>query len=254
MIDTHAHIYSEEFSGEIDLILENASAAGISKILMPNIDVSTIDSMIQLERAYPEQCYAMMGLHPCYVKEDFKEQLEVIEGWFRRRKFLAVGEIGTDLYWDKTYWKEQVEAFHFQCELALTYDLPVVIHCRDSIDENIALVEEYSSRSLRGVFHCFTGSLQQAEKILSQGFYLGIGGVATFKNGGLDKVIPHLDQNKIVLETDAPYLAPAPKRGKRNEPSYLSHICSKLSGYLQMSTEEIDQLTTLNAKKLFFPG
>ena len=254
MIDTHAHIYAEEFAGDIEEVMLNAKEVGVDKILMPNIDVHSIDSLLDLEKAYPGRCYAMMGLHPCYVKDDFRKQLEVVESWFSKRSFLAVGAIGTDLYWDKTYWDQQVEAFHFQCELALNYDLPVAIHCRDSIDETIAMVEEYAGKGLRGVFHCFTGTVEQAERISQQGFYLGIGGVSTFKNGGMDKVIPKLDRSRIILETDAPYLAPAPMRGKRNEPGFLVHIVKKLSEFLGISPQEVENLTTLNANELFFPN
>ena len=253
MIDTHAHIYAEEFEEDIEEVVNRATAIGIDKILMPNIDANSIDAMLRLEENYTGICYAMMGLHPCHVKSDYKEQLKVVEEWFAKRHFLAVGEIGTDLYWDKTYWNPQVEAFHFQCEIALKYDLPVAIHCRKSLDENIAMVEEYSGKGLKGVFHCFTGSIVQAERIVDQGFYLGLGGVSTFKNGGLDRIIPHLEKSKIVLETDAPYLAPTPKRGKRNEPKLLIHICEKIAEYLKMSVKEVDELTTGNAERLFFP-
>ncbi|MDE0470891.1 MAG: TatD family hydrolase [Ekhidna sp.] len=253
MIDTHAHIYAEEFEEDIEEVVNRAIEVRIDKILMPNIDANSIDAMLRLEEKYEGVCYAMMGLHPCYVKGDYKEQLSVVEEWFTKRDFLAVGEIGTDLYWDKIYKDQQVEAFHFQCEIALKYDLPVVIHCRESLDENIAMVEEYSGKGLKGVFHCFTGSIDQAERIVDQGFYLGLGGVSTFKNGGLDKIIPHLDKSKIVLETDAPYLAPTPKRGKRNEPKLLIYICEKIAKYLKMSIKEVNELTTENAETLFFP-
>ncbi|MBC6410083.1 MAG: TatD family hydrolase [Ekhidna sp.] len=253
MIDTHAHIYSKEFEKDIEEVINHAVEIGVDKILMPNIDIDSIDPMLKLEENHAGTCYAMMGLHPCYVKDDYKERLKIVEEWFSKRDFLAVGEIGTDLYRDKTYRNQQVEAFHFQCELALKYALPIVIHCRESIDENIAMVEEYAGKGIKGVFHCFTGNIAQAERIIAQGFYLGIGGVSTFKNGGLDKVIPHLDKSKIVLETDAPYLAPTPKRGERNEPKLLTHICEKISAYLEMSFEEVDELTTRNAERLFFP-
>jgi len=253
MIDTHAHIYYETFQEDIEEVIDRAAAVGVDKILMPNIDINSIDSMLQLEEDYAGTCYAMMGLHPCYVKDDYREQLKVVGEWFTKRGFLAVGEIGTDLYWDKTYRNQQVEAFHFQCEIALKYDLPIVVHCRESIDENIAMVEEYSGRGLKGVFHCFSGNIDQAEKIMSQGFYLGIGGISTFKNGGLDRVIPLLDKSKILLETDAPYLAPTPKRGKRNEPAFLAHICERIAAYLAMSFKEVGELTTENVERLFFP-
>lgn len=253
-IDTHAHIYVEEFTQDIDEVIKRAIDSGVEKILLPNIDVDTIESMLELEAKYPAYCFPMMGLHPCSVKEDFKEQLDQVESWLSKRKFLAVGEIGTDLYWDKTFWPQQQEAFRIQCELALKNSIPVAIHCRDSIDETIALVEDFSKQGLKGVFHCFTGSAEQGKKITDLGFYLGLGGVSTFKNGGLDQVIPHLDLDKILLETDSPYLAPTPDRGKRNEPAKVSIIASKIGDYLNISPEEVGFLTTKNANALFFPS
>ncbi|MEP0987333.1 TatD family hydrolase [Ekhidna sp.] len=253
MIDTHAHIYLEHFQEDIDQVVERAQERGIDKILMPNIDQTSIDQMLYLEEKYPNICYPMMGLHPCSVKEDFERELKLVEDWFEKRKFIAVGEMGTDLYWDKTFWEQQQEAFHFQCQLALRYDIPVVIHCRETIDETIELVEQYKEDGLKGVFHCFTGSEQQGKQITDLGFYLGLGGVSTFKNGGMDKVIPQLDRTRIILETDSPYLTPAPHRGKRNEPAYVSIIAGKVSEYLGISKEALDELTTANANALFFP-
>jgi TatD DNase family protein len=253
MIDTHAHIYAEEFKADIDDVIKRALGSGISKILMPNIDHESIDVMLELEEKYPNVCYSMMGLHPCSVKADFEKQLYEVESWLEKKKFLAVGEMGTDLFWDKTFWKQQQEAFKIQCNLALKHDLPIVIHCRETIDETITLVRGFSDRGLRGVFHCFTGNTEQAKQITDLGFYLGIGGVATFKNGGLDQVIPHVDRNRIVLETDSPYLAPTPNRGKRNEPCYVSLVAEKVSAYLEISLKEVDILTTNNANALFFP-
>jgi len=252
MIDTHAHIYLEEFSEDLDLVISRAREIGIQKILMPNIDRHSIASMIDLESRFPETCFAMMGLHPCYVKEDFEEQLKIVEGWFQKRSFLAVGEIGTDLYWDKTYWKQQQEAFYFQCDLALNYSLPVVIHCRDSMDETIELVKAYAHNGLKGVFHCFNGTIEQGKMITEMGFYLGLGGVSTFKNAGMNEVIPHLDQSKILLETDSPYLAPTPKRGKRNEPFYLNFVAEKVSEFLNVEKKELIEQTNKNANALFF--
>lgn len=254
MIDTHAHIYAAEFDEDIDEVIQHAQDLGITKILMPNIDHESIDGMLALEEKYPNMCYAMMGLHPCSVKKDFQKHLYEVEEWLSKRKFLAVGEMGTDLYWDKTHWEEQKEAFKIQCELALKYDLPIVIHCRETIDETISLVEDYADKGLKGVFHCFTGSIDQANRITKLGFYLGLGGVATFKNGGLNEVIPDLDKSKIVLETDSPYLAPTPNRGKRNEPSYVRLVGEKVAEYLKLSIKEVDELTTTNANALFFPS
>lgn len=253
MIDTHAHIYLEHFQEDRNEVIQRALDAGVKRILLPNIDSTSIDSMLELEEKYPGVCYAMMGLHPCSVKEDFKKELQLVEDWLNKRLFLAVGEMGTDLYWDKTFWEQQKEAFHFQCELALKHDLPIVIHCRESIDETIKLVGQYEGRGLRGVFHCFTGTMEQARQITDMNFYLGLGGVSTFKNGGMDQVIPNLDRTKIILETDSPYLTPTPHRGKRNEPAYVSLVADKVAEYLTITKEELDELTTANANALFFP-
>ncbi len=252
MIDSHAHIYLDNFNQDIDAVISRAIDAGVEKILLPNIDADSIDPMLALEAKYPGICYPMMGLHPCSVKQDFEQQLEIIESWFKKRSFLAVGEIGTDLYWDKTFWDQQKESFHFQCNLALKYDIPIVIHCRDSIDETIELVSHYENKGLNGVFHCFTGSIEQGRIITEMGYYLGLGGVSTFKNSGLDKVIPHLDTTKILLETDSPYLTPAPYRGKRNEPAYVQLVAQKVAELLSMSQEELNKLTTKNTNDLFF--
>ncbi|MEM8939233.1 MAG: TatD family hydrolase [Bacteroidota bacterium] len=252
MIDTHAHIYLSDFNEDIDSIVARAKAAGVEKVLLPNIDVHSIRPMLELENKYPNFCYSMMGLHPCYVKEDFQKQLKVVKDWLEKRKFLAVGEIGTDLYWDKSFWEQQKEAFHSQCEMALHHNIPVVIHCRDSIHETIELVSKYKNEGLKGVFHCFTGTVDQGLKISEMGLYLGVGGVSTFKNGGLDKVIPHLDRSKIILETDAPYLAPTPHRGKRNEPAFILLVAEKIAQYLKMSLQELNDVTTKNANDLFF--
>lgn len=254
MIDTHAHIYLEHFAEDLDEVIKRALDQGIEKILLPNIDSTSIDQMLDLELKYPEVCYPMMGLHPCSVKDDFEKELQLVEEWLNKRTFLAVGEMGTDLYWDKTFWEQQKEVFHFQCELALLHDIPIVIHCRETIDETIDLVSGYHNKGLKGVFHCFTGTADQAKRITDLGFYLGLGGVSTFKNGGLDQVIPQLDRNKIILETDSPYLTPTPHRGKRNEPSYVSLVRDIVAEYLKTSEEAIDELTTANANKLFFPS
>ena len=253
MIDTHAHIYLEHFENDVDEVIERALEKGVQKILLPNIDSTTIDAMLELEEKYPNVCYPMMGLHPCSVKEDFEKELKIVEDWFSKRSFLALGEMGTDLYWDKTFWNQQKEAFHFQCELAIGHDLPIVIHCRETIDETIELVSQYEGKGLHGVFHCFTGDESQGKRITDLGFYLGLGGVSTFKNGGLDQVIPSLDRSKLVLETDSPYLTPTPHRGKRNEPSYVSLVAEKVAEYLNLSKAELVELTTKNANALFFP-
>lgn len=250
-IDSHAHIYLDKFKKDIDEVLQRSFDKGVNKIFMPNIDHTSIDDMFELENKYPDNCIPMMGLHPCSVNKNFEKELYLVEEWLNKRDFAAVGEIGTDLYWDKSFWEQQKEAFTIQVKWAKEKNLPVVIHCRDSIDETIALVEELQDDSLRGVFHCFTGSVDQAKRIEALGFYLGLGGVSTFKNGGMDKVIPELSIEKIVLETDSPYLAPAPHRGKRNEPSYIPDIAKKIATYLEKGLDEVAEITTQNSLNLF---
>jgi TatD DNase family protein len=250
LIETHAHIYSEQFQADLDDVLERSLEAGLEKIYMPNIDHTSIDAMLEIEAKH-QFCIAMMGLHPCSVNKDFEKELYIIEKWLAKRNWSAIGEIGTDLYWDKTFWEQQQEAFKIQCQWAVKYDRPVVIHCRESIDETIALIENIAESKLRGVFHCFSGDLKQAEKIIELGFYLGIGGVATFKNGGIDKILPEIDLKHIVLETDSPYLAPAPHRGKRNEPAYIELVADRVGILKNTSFEDIAIATTENAKKLF---
>jgi TatD DNase family protein len=250
-IDTHAHIFSEEFKPDRADIIGRAIDAGVKRIYMPNIDHTSIDEMMEVEQRHPDLCFSMMGLHPTSVKKDFEKELYAVEEWLFKRKFAAVGEMGTDLYWDKSFWEQQKEAFKIQVGWAKKLKLPIVIHCRESIDETIELLEPMLNNELTGVFHCFTGTLEQARKITSMGFYLGLGGVATFKNGGVDKVIPDLELDNIVLETDSPYLAPVPHRGKRNEPSYIPIIAEKIIGLKKISREELQAITTRNALRLF---
>jgi TatD DNase family protein len=250
-VDTHAHIFSEEFKVDRADIVGRAIDAGVKRIYMPNIDHSSIDGMLELEEKYKGTCFSMMGLHPTSVKKGFERELYIIEEWLGKRKFEAVGEMGTDLYWDKTFWSEQQEAFRIQVGWAKKHKLPIVIHCRESIDETIALLEPLLTDGFTGVFHCFTGTLEQARKITSMGFYLGLGGVTTFKNGGIDKIIPDLELDNIVLETDSPFLAPVPHRGKRNEPSYIPIIAEKITGLKKISKEELQSITTRNALRLF---
>ena len=251
MIDTHAHIYLKDFEEDLDLVIGRAQQQGIEQILMPNIDSTTIESMLKVENQYPEMCKSMIGLHPCSVKKDFERELYTVEEWINKQQFVAIGEIGTDLYWDKTLFEEQKEAFKIQCQLALTHHLPVAIHCRESIDETIELVTPFAEQGLRGVFHCFTGSTEQAERVAHLGFLLGIGGVLTFKNSVLDSVIEKVHQRHLLLETDSPYLAPAPFRGKRNEPVYLRQIVEKLTAVQGSSFRDVVEETTKNARELF---
>lgn len=251
MIDTHAHIYADEFDQDRDQVITRAIEQGIDKILMPNIDIHSIEPMLTTQALYPDVCHSMMGLHPCYVDNNVKKNLETIYSWFDKHSFIAVGEIGIDLYWDKTYQAEQESAFITQLNWAKEMSLPVVIHTRDSIEETLTLLRKEQDGSLSGVFHCFGGSLEQAKAINDLGFHLGLGGVSTFKNGGMDQVIPHLDINYLILETDCPYLAPVPHRGKRNEPAYTALVAQRIADLRQVSVEDIDTLTTHNARRLF---
>lgn len=251
MIDTHAHIYASEFDNDRDDVVKRALEQGINKILLPNIDLESIEPMLKTEASYPEVCHSMMGLHPCYVDGNVEQTLEIIRGWFDKHSFIAVGEIGIDLYWDKTFRTEQEMAFVTQLNWAKEMDLPVVIHTRDSIEETLTLLRQEQDGRLRGVFHCFGGSVEEAQAINELGFHLGLGGVSTFKNGGMDKIIPHLDMNWVILETDCPYLAPVPHRGKRNEPAYTSLVGARVAELTNSTVEEIDRITTQNATELF---
>lgn len=251
MIDTHAHIYASEFDNDRDEVVKRALEQGIDRILLPNIDLESIEPMLKTEATYPEVCRSMMGLHPCYVDGNVEQTLAIIRGWFDKHNFIAVGEIGIDLYWDKTFRAEQEMAFVTQLNWAKEMDLPVVIHTRDSIEETLTLLRQEQDGRLRGVFHCFGGSVEEAQAINELGFHLGLGGVSTFKNGGMDKVIPYLDMDWVILETDCPYLAPVPHRGKRNEPAYTSLVAARVAELRGESVEAIDALTTKNAETLF---
>jgi len=251
LVDSHAHIYTKEFKVDIEEVISRAREAGVDRIYMPNIDHESIEDMLELALKYPGFCIPMMGLHPCSVKKDFEKQLYEVEEFLSKGGFCAVGEMGTDLYWDKTLFEEQKEAFRIQCELAIQHQLPIVIHCRESIDETIALVKPYADRGLTGVFHCFTGTLEQANEVIDLNFKLGLGGVATFKNGGMEPVIKGVSLEHILLETDSPYLAPTPHRGKRNEPSYTKIVAQKIAEILDREVVEIGEITSQNSKTLF---
>lgn len=251
MIDTHAHIYATEFDHDRDEVVQRAKAQGIEAILLPNIDLASIEPMLKTEAAYPELCRSMMGLHPCYVDGNVKQTLTVIESWLDKHPFIAIGEIGIDLHWDKTFQAEQEMAFVTQLNWAKERDLPVVIHTRDSITQTLQLLEKEQDGSLSGVFHCFGGTLEEAKAINELGFHLGIGGVSTFKNGGMDKVLPHLDMNFVLLETDCPYLAPVPHRGKRNEPAYTTLVAKRIAELTELSLVEVNNITNTNANSLF---
>ena len=251
LIDTHAHLYAEEFKEDRPEMIQRAFDAGVTHLYLPNIDSTSIEGMLQLEAAYPGQCLPMMGLHPCYVKDNFQEELALVKSWLEKRSFPAIGEIGIDLYWDKTHIREQEEAFLTQVEWAKQYDLPIVIHSRDSMDLILELLRPVRHERQRGIFHCFSGSVQQAEAAIEMGFLLGIGGVLTFKKSGVDAVLDQIELKHLVLETDAPYLAPTPFRGKRNESAYIVKVAEKLAEIYGVSTEEVAQITTTNALKLF---
>lgn len=252
IIDTHSHIYAEEFDADIDATIARAKAVGVEKILLPNIDVASVDRLHNLADTYKGFCIPMMGLHPTSVGADWKTQLEEVHNQFLQRQYIAVGEIGIDLYWDKTYAKEQELVFEEQLRWSIEYDLPVAIHSRDAIAECVACVRNVGAEKLRGVFHSFGGSVEELQDILSlQNFLLGINGVVTFKNSTLPVVLRQTDLSHIIIETDAPYLAPVPYRGKRNEPSYTALVASKLAEMYEVSQDEVGQITTSNAIRLF---
>lgn len=251
IVDTHCHLYLDEFKGDIDAVIKRASDEGVEKFYLPGIDSTEIENMLLLESRFPEKCFAMMGLHPCSVKENYLEEIAVVANWLNKRKFAAVGEIGLDLYWDKTFLKQQYEAFRLQIALSLQHHLPVVIHTRNAMQETIDVVKEYVPAGIKGIFHCFGGTVENANEITNAGFYLGIGGVLTYKKSGLAEVLENIDLKHIVLETDSPYLTPVPYRGKRNESSYLRYIIEKLAEIKKVSEAEVAAITTANAEKIF---
>lgn len=249
--DTHTHLYSESFDEDRTEMMQRTLDANVKRLFVPAIDSSYTTAMLQLEKDYPEHVFLMMGLHPTHVKENYKEELAHVEIMLAKHKFYAVGEIGIDLYWDKTTLAIQQEAFRHQIKLAKQYKLPIVIHCREAFNEIFDILEEEKSDDLFGIFHCFTGTIAQAEQAISYNMKLGIGGVATFKNGKIDKFLNKIDLKHIVLETDAPYLAPKPYRGKRNESSYILKVIEKLSEIYTTSEEKIANITTANSKAVF---
>ncbi|EPE38018.1 deoxyribonuclease YabD [Candidatus Photodesmus katoptron] len=251
MIDTHAHIYMVDFDDDRDQVIQRALRKRINTILLPNINIDSIQPMLKTEMTYPGICYSMIGLHPCYVKSDFLETLETIYSWFSQHKFIAIGEIGMDFYRKNYYKLEQEEAFIIQLNWAKQMNLPVVIHARNSIKKILKLLSKEQDGSLTGVFHCFCGDIKEAMEINFLGFHIGLGGISTFKNSGMEKVIPYLDLNYLILETDCPYLSPVPYRGKRNEPAHLQLIVNHIAKIRKMASLEIEMLTTNNAKTLF---
>lgn len=251
LIDTHSHIYSEDFNHDIDEVMQHAYDNDVKKIILPNIDSGSVKRLLDLSDSYPHLCYPLMGLHPTSVSEDYKEELEAVEYWLEKRKFYGIGEIGIDLYWEQKFVEEQKEAFRHQIKLAKSHSLPIVIHVRNSFEEVHAIVKEEQDGNLNGIFHCFTGSIEEAQKVTDVGFYMGIGGVVTFKNSSLDKVIKSVDIKNLVLETDSPYLAPVPKRGRRNESAYLAFVAQKVAEIYDISVEEVAEITSANARQLF---
>jgi TatD DNase family protein len=250
-VDTHTHLYVEEFDTDREAMLERAVKEGVTKMLLPAIDSESHGRLLALSAAHPENCLPMMGLHPCYVKENFREELRIAREYLEKGGFVGVGEIGLDFYWDRSFDEQQYLAFREQLDWAMHFDLPVSIHSRNATDECLAVVKEKQNGKLKGVFHCFSGDLKQAKEAIDLGFKLGIGGVLTFKNGGLDKVLPSIQPEHLVLETDAPYLAPVPFRGKRNEPAYLKYVVEKLALLYAMPETEVAVICTNNAKNLF---
>lgn len=250
-VDTHSHIYSEEFSTDRDEVIARAIKAGISKIVLPNIDSSTIKPMLDLADSGPDLFIPLIGLHPTSVKEDFRKELQIMEYWFNKRIFSGIGEIGIDLYWDKTFINEQIEAFTIQISWAKKAGIPLVIHVRDSFPEVIAVLEQEKNESLTGVFHSFTGNIEQAAQVIDLGFKIGIGGIVTFKNSGMDTVVQQIDLKHILLETDSPWLAPVPHRGRRNESAYITAVAAKIASLHEISNEDVARITTQNAQQLF---
>lgn len=251
MIDTHTHLYVKEFDTDINEVIHRANEEGVEKFYLPAIDSSENEALLALENKFPGKIFAMAGLHPCSVKENFKEELEKIQQQLSQREFAAIGETGLDFYWDTSFTKQQYESLHVHANWALQYNRPLVLHTRNAMQETIDVVKSYKNKNLFGIFHCFGGTLQNAKDIIEQGFLLGIGGVLTYKNSGLAEVLKKIDLKYLVLETDSPYLSPVPFRGKRNESSYLKYIVQKLAEIKEMSVEEIANQTTMNAEIIF---
>jgi len=251
LIDTHSHIYSTDFIHDLDEVIQRAYSNDVRKIILPNIDSSSVKNLLNLVDTYPHICIPLMGLHPTSVNHDYQEELQVVEYWLKKRKFYGIGEIGIDLYWDKSFLDEQIHAFRFQLELARQYQLPVVIHVRDSFDEVYSVLQDVKDDNLTGVFHSFTGTIEQANMVIDLGFKIGVNGIITFKKSGLDEVIKQIDPSNLIIETDSPYLTPSPFRGKRNESSYLVYIAQKIADLHHMTVGDIAQVTTENARKLF---
>ena len=251
IIETHIHLYSEEYKADRNSLIQQAIDVGVEAFYMPNLDIHSMEPMFAIEKDFPAHCFAMMGLHPCYVKEDYKEQLAVIGKHLESRTFIALGEVGIDLHWDKSFLTQQQDALNIQAAWALKYNLPIVIHSREANAASLEVLKPYMHRGLRGVFHCFSGSLAEVTVLKTYGWMIGIGGVVTYKKAGLDTLIEEIGMGQIILETDGPYLAPVPHRGKRNEPAYIDLVVQKIGDLLHISKEAVMEQTTKNAKTLF---
>jgi TatD DNase family protein len=251
LTDTHTHLYYETIADKRAELMQRCLSNDINRLFLPNVDTASVPMVFDLVGAFPEYCFPMLGLHPCSVKENWEQELHDIKAAHQQNKIYAIGEIGIDLYWDKTFLTEQVTAFHQQISWAKSLKLPIVIHCRDAFNEVYEVLQQEQDEDLRGIFHCFSGTLQQANQIIDLGFYLGIGGVVTYKNAGLDKIVAEIDLKHIVLETDSPYLTPVPFRGKPNESSYLTYIAQKVADLHQTDMETVANVTTENSKQLF---
>ena len=251
LTDTHTHLYYETEPEKRSAQMQRCVDNNIKRLFLPNVDAASVPLMFDLLQAYPYYCYPMLGLHPCSVKDNWEEELALIQPALHQHKIYAIGEIGIDLYWDKTFLTEQIQAFKLQIKWAKALNLPIVIHCREAFDEVYQVLLDEQDQNLRGIFHCFTGTVEQAEKIIALGFYLGIGGVITYKNAGLDKVLTQIALKHIVLETDSPYLTPVPHRGKPNESSYLIYVAQKVADLYQTTVEDVAVITTENSKKIF---
>lgn len=251
LYDTHTHLYLREYTDDIDAVMDRADAEGVTKFILPAIASTEVESMFALEQKFPGKCFAMAGLHPCSVKENYKEELDKVDKLLLERKFAAIGESGLDFYWDKTFMNEQYQSLNIQANWALQYKLPLILHTRNAMQETIDVIKSYNGKGLKGIFHCFSGTRQNANDIIELGFSLGIGGVVTFKNSGLADIVKDIDLAHIVLETDSPYLTPVPFRGKRNESSYLKYVVNKIAEIKNMTPEEVADITTANAEMIF---
>ncbi len=251
LYDTHTHLYLKEYTDNIDEVMDRAVAEGVVKFILPAIASAEVESMFVLEQKFSGKCFAMAGLHPCSVKENYKDELDKVDNLLQKRKFAAIGETGLDFYWDKTFMKEQYDSLNIQANWALQYELPLILHTRDAMQETIDVTKSYNGKNLTGIFHCFSGTKENANEIIELGFFLGIGGVVTFKNSGLAEIVKDIDLAHIVLETDSPYLTPVPFRGKRNESSYLKYIVNKIAEIKNITPEEVAEITTANAEMIF---